>query len=100
MRQGDYLDTESLKRAFKGIEIRKPNSTYVLQEVTKEDIFTEKLLKSSGLIGALVNHPPFFNSINLYIGLNAPGAGVRFRKATEDSPPPPVMTWRKLMPSS
>jgi len=114
VRQGDYLDPASLKRAFKGIEkvmltsthaftdrktahanvinaaveagvehlvympiIRKPNSTYVLQEVTDEDIFTEKLLKSSGLIYTLVKHPPFLDVISLYIGLNAPETGVR-----------------------
>jgi NAD(P)H dehydrogenase (quinone) len=114
VRQGDYLDVESLKRAFTGIEkvmltsthaftdrktahanvinaaaeagvkhvvympiIRKPNSSYVLQEVTEEDIFTEKLLKSSGLVYTLVKHPPFLDVINLYIGLNAPETGVR-----------------------
>ena len=85
MRQGDYLDPASLKRAFKGIEkvmltsthaftdrktahanvinaaadagvehlvympiIRKPNSTYVLQEVTEEDIFTRKAAQVLG----------------------------------------------------
>ncbi|QOY90325.1 SDR family oxidoreductase [Paludibaculum fermentans] len=112
--QGDYLDAESLRRAFTGVEKvmltsthaftdrktahanvinaaaevgtrhivympinRKPGSTYVLQEVTEEDIFTEKLLQSSGLVYTLVKHPPFLESISLYIGLNAPGTGVR-----------------------
>lgn len=114
VRQGDYLDAEPLKRAFKGIEkvmltsthaftdrktahanvinsaaeagvkhvvympvIRKPNSTYVLQEVTEEDIFTEKLLTSAGLVYTFVKHPPFLDFFNLFIGLNAPETGVR-----------------------
>lgn len=114
VRQGDYLDPESLKRAFSDVQkvmltsthaftdrktahanvinaamqagvehlvympiIRKPNSSYVLQEVTEEDIFTEKLLLNSGLTYTLVKHPPFLDVISLYIGLNAPETGVR-----------------------
>jgi NAD(P)H dehydrogenase (quinone) len=114
VRQGNYFDPESLKRAFKDVEklmltsahaftdrktahanvinaavaagvkhivympiIRKANSTFVLKEVNEEDIFTEKLLLSSGLAYTLAKHPPFLDVIGTYIGMNASETGVR-----------------------
>ena len=114
VRQGDYFDPDSLKRAFDNVDkvmltsthaftdrktahakvinnavaagvkhivympiIRAAKSSFVLQEVTEEDIFTEKLLLSSGLVYTLAKHPPFLDVISLYIGKDAPEHGVR-----------------------
>lgn len=57
--------------------IRKDNSSYVLKEVTKEDIFTEQKLFSSGLTYTLAKNPPFLDALPTYIGTNAHETGVR-----------------------
>ena len=114
LRQGDYMDSASLTRAFKDIQklllisthaftdrntahanvidaalqagvehlvftpiIRKDNSGYVLQEVTKEDIFAEQKLLSSGLTYTLAQYPPFLDALPTYIGIHAHETGVR-----------------------
>jgi NAD(P)H dehydrogenase (quinone) len=65
--------------------IRKANSSFVLQEVTEEDKFTEKLLMSSGLVYTLAKHPPFLDVIGNTIGMNAAETGVRIRQLREPS---------------
>jgi NAD(P)H dehydrogenase (quinone) len=57
--------------------IRKEGSGFVLQEVTAEDIFTEKKIFDSGLKYTLLKHPPFADVIPNYLGKNALEVGVR-----------------------
>ena len=128
LRQGDYLDRDSLTSAFAGVEklmltsthaftdrktahanvidkaaeagvrhlvympiYRKPGSTFSMQEITEEDIFTVDRLRSSGLAHTLVQHPPFMEPAVMYAGPNAIETGVRvpagngkFTAATRD----------------
>jgi NAD(P)H dehydrogenase (quinone) len=56
--------------------IRKSGSAFILPQVTEEDLFVEKRLKSSGLTYTLVRHPPFLDSVEFYVGSNALEAGV------------------------
>jgi len=48
--------------------IRKDGSQFVLPHVTAEDIFAQEAIKASGLDYTFVGHPPFLESIGLYIG--------------------------------
>lgn len=114
IRQGDYLDQNSLLRAFTDVEtlllvpthaftdrntqhinvikaarqagvqrlvytpiIRPEDSQFVLQEVTKPDLFTLQELEASGLTYTIAAHPPFTESMPFYIGENAFETGVR-----------------------
>ena len=128
LRQGDYLDRESLTRAVSGVEklmltsahaftdrktahanmidvaaragvrhlvympvYRKAGSTFIMKEVTEEDIFTVEKLRSSGVAFTLVQHPPFMESAVMFAGPKAVETGVRvppgngkFTAATRD----------------
>jgi NAD(P)H dehydrogenase (quinone) len=128
LRQGDYLDPESLNRAFVGIDklmltathaftdrntahanaidaavkagvkhlvampiMRKPSSTFMMKEITAEDIFTKNKIVSSGLAYTFAEHPPFLDNIHFYIGQKAHQTGVlvpagdgKFTAATRD----------------
>ncbi|SMH30124.1 SDR family oxidoreductase [Mesorhizobium australicum] len=56
--------------------IRKPDSVFILPQVTEEDLFVEGRLKASGLKYTLVRHPPFLDSVELYVGGNMLETGV------------------------
>jgi NAD(P)H dehydrogenase (quinone) len=128
LRQGDYLDRESLTRAFSGVEklmltsthaftdrktahanaidsaaragvrhlvympiYRKAGSTFIMKEITEEDIFTVEKLRSSGVAFTLMQHPPFMEPAVMYAGPKAEETGVRvpagngkFTAATRD----------------
>jgi NAD(P)H dehydrogenase (quinone) len=70
---------------------RKPGSSFSMNQVTEEDIFTVGKLKASPLAWTLVEHPPFMDSLSLYLGPNVLQTGVRgpaasgkFAAATRD----------------
>jgi NAD(P)H dehydrogenase (quinone) len=70
---------------------RKPGSSFTMKEVTEEDIFTVGKLKASALAWTLVEHPPFMDSLSVYLGPNVletgvrgPAASGRFAAATRD----------------
>jgi NAD(P)H dehydrogenase (quinone) len=114
LRQGDYLQPETLAQAFKGIDkvmlvsthaftdrltahgnavdaaakagvkhivympiLRKPNSTFVMKEITNEDLFTEEKILASGIPYTFARHPLFLDQIATYIGAKAQDTGVR-----------------------
>ncbi len=57
---------------------RKEGSEFFMPEITPADVFTEDVLKASGLKYTILGHPPFMESLFGYIG--GPGvytAGVR-----------------------
>jgi NAD(P)H dehydrogenase (quinone) len=71
--------------------IRKKNSSFTMKEITDEDIFTAKKLRSSGLTYTLAQHPPFLDVLGFYVGTNAHEVGVqvpagngKFAAATRD----------------
>jgi NAD(P)H dehydrogenase (quinone) len=57
--------------------IRKPDSAFILPQVTEEDLFVEGRLKASGLKYTLVRHPPFLDNVEFYVGGNALETGVQ-----------------------
>lgn len=57
--------------------IRKPDVQFVLPMVTAEDIVAQKAIKASGLDYTFVCHPPFLESIGLYIGDKILDTGVQ-----------------------
>lgn len=70
---------------------RKPGSSFSMKEVTEEDIFAVERLKASGLAWTLVEHPPFMDSLSLFLGqkvletgVRVPAASGRFAAATRD----------------
>jgi NAD(P)H dehydrogenase (quinone) len=114
IRIGDYLDYDSLLRAFRGIDkvmltsavafsdrftqhynvitaarqadvkhlvymaiMRKEGSGRVMPEITESDLFTEQVLKSSGLDYTIVYHPPFTDSLSIYYGPNPYENGIK-----------------------
>ncbi len=107
VRVGDYLDYDSLLRAFEGVNkimlvsavaftdrftqhynvitaarqagvkhivymsiIRKQGSGRIIPEVTESDLFTEQVLKSSGLAHTIVYNPPFMDLLSAYYDAN------------------------------
>jgi NAD(P)H dehydrogenase (quinone) len=48
---------------------RRDGSDLVLPEITDSDLFTEKVLKESGLDYTILAHPPFMESFQGYIGV-------------------------------
>ncbi|MDC6390602.1 SDR family oxidoreductase [Maribacter sp. PR1] len=105
--EGDYLDYNSLLRAFEGVDkimltsaiaftdrftqhynvitaarqmgvkhvfymsiMRKEGSGRIMSEVTESDLFTEQVLKSSGLDYTILYHPPFADLLSSYYGPN------------------------------
>lgn len=70
---------------------RKPGSSFSMKEVTEEDLFTVGKLKASALAWTLVEHPPFMDSLSLYLGpkvletgVRGPAASGKFAAATRD----------------
>ena len=128
IREGDYLDYDSLLRAFEGVEkimltsaiaftdrytqhynvitaarqmgvkhvvymsiMRKEGSGRIMSEVTESDLFTEQVLKSSGLDYTIVYHPPFADLLSAYYGpnpykngINVPANNGKMAPATRD----------------
>lgn len=56
---------------------RKPGSSFTMTEVTEEDVFAVGKLRASGLAWTLVEHPPFLDSIGVYLGREVIETGVR-----------------------
>ncbi|WP_418499371.1 SDR family oxidoreductase [Flagellimonas sp.] len=128
IREGDYLDYDSLLRAFEGVEkimltsaiaftdrstqhynvitaarqmgvkhvvymsiMRKEGSGRIMSEVTESDLFTEQVLKSSGLDYTILYHPPFADLLSAYYGpnpyengINVPANNGKMAPATRD----------------
>lgn len=126
--EGDYLDYNSLLRAFEGVDkimltsaiaftdrftqhynvitaarqmgvkhvvymsiMRKEGSGRIMSEVTESDLFTEQVLKSSGLDYTVVYHPPFADLLSAYYGpnpyengINVPANNGKMAPATRD----------------
>jgi NAD(P)H dehydrogenase (quinone) len=61
---------------------RKKNSKFTMKEITEEDLFTVRKLRSSGLTYTLAEHPPFLDVLGLYIGMNAVEVGVHVPAGT------------------
>ena len=57
--------------------MRKEGSSRVIPEVTKSDLFTEQVLKSSGLVYTIVYHPVFADLLSLYYGSDPYKNGIR-----------------------
>jgi len=55
---------------------RKEGSDFTMPEVTPSDVFVKAMLKASGLIYTIVEHPPFLDVLHLYIGDKALELGV------------------------
>lgn len=128
IREGDYLDYNSLLRAFEGVDkimltsaiaftdrftqhynvitaarqmgvkhvvymsiMRKEGSGRIMSEVTESDLFTEQVLKSSGLDYTILYHPPFADLLSAYYGpnpyengINVPANNGKMVPATRD----------------
>jgi NAD(P)H dehydrogenase (quinone) len=128
IREGDYLDYDSLLRAFEGVDkimltsavaftdrstqhynvitaarqmgvkhlvymaiMRKEGSGRIMPEVTESDLFTEQVLKSSGLDYTILYHPPFADLLSSYYGpdpykngINVPANNGKMAPATRD----------------
>jgi NAD(P)H dehydrogenase (quinone) len=128
IRLGDYLDYDSLLRAFEGVDkvmltsavafsdrftqhynvitaarqagvkhvvymaiMRKEGSGRIMPEITESDLFTEQVLKSSGLDYTILYHPPFTDVLSLYFdanpyenGIKIPAANGKMAPATRD----------------
>ena len=50
--------------------MRKEGSGRIMSEVTESDLFTEQVLKSSGLDYTILYHPPFADLLSAYYGPN------------------------------
>ena len=114
VRLGDYLDYDSLVKAFKDVDkvmltsavafsdrftqhynvitaarqagvkhvvymsiMRKQGSGRIMPEITQSDLFTEQLLKSSGLDYTIVYHPPFTDILSIYYDSNFYENGIK-----------------------
>lgn len=71
--------------------IRKVGSGRIMPEITESDIFTEQVLKSSGLDYTIVYHPPFTDVLSIYYdphpyenGIKIPAANGKMVPATRD----------------
>lgn len=71
--------------------MRKEGSGRIMPEVTESDLFTEQVLKSSGLDYTIVYHPPFTDLLSFYYdadpyqnGINVPANGGKMAPATRD----------------
>ncbi len=70
---------------------RKPGSSFTMQQITEEDLFTVGKLKASRLSWTLVEHPPFMDSLSVFLGpepletgVRGPAASGKFAAATRD----------------
>lgn len=57
--------------------MRREGSGHILPEVTESDLFTEQVLKSSGLDYTIVYHPPFTDVLSLYFDPSPYGNGIK-----------------------
>ena len=57
--------------------MRKEGSRLIIPEVTESDLFTEQVLKSSGLAYTIVYHPPFTDVLSLYFDPNPYENGIK-----------------------
>ncbi|WP_454803357.1 NmrA family NAD(P)-binding protein [Mucilaginibacter phyllosphaerae] len=57
--------------------MRKEGSGRMMPEITESDIFTEQILKSSGLDYTIVYHPPFTDILSIYYGPNPYENGIK-----------------------
>ena len=71
--------------------MRKESSGRIMLEITESDLFTEQVLKSSGLAYTIVYHPPFMDALSLYFdpnpyenGIKLPANNGKMAPATRD----------------
>ncbi|MDT3402369.1 SDR family oxidoreductase [Mucilaginibacter terrae] len=71
--------------------MRKEGSGRVMPEITESDLFTEQVLKSSGIGYTVVYHPPFIDVLSLYYdadpfqnGILVPAGNGKMAPATRD----------------
>jgi NAD(P)H dehydrogenase (quinone) len=71
--------------------MRKEGSGRIMPEITESDLFTEQVLKSSGLDYTIVYHPPFTDVLSIYYGskpyengIKVPAADGKMAPATRD----------------
>jgi NAD(P)H dehydrogenase (quinone) len=57
--------------------IRKEGSERIMPEITESDLFTQQVLKSSGLAYTIVYHPPFMDALSFYYDPNPFENGIR-----------------------
>lgn len=57
--------------------MRKKGSERIMPEITESDLFTEQVLKSSGLDYTIVYHPPFTDVLTVYYGINPYEHGIK-----------------------
>jgi NAD(P)H dehydrogenase (quinone) len=57
--------------------MRKEGSGRIMPEVTESDLFTEQVLKSSGLDYTILYHPPFADLLSFYYGPNPYENGIK-----------------------
>ncbi|MDR7128009.1 NAD(P)H dehydrogenase (quinone) [Algoriphagus sp. 4150] len=57
--------------------MRKEGSGRIMPEVTESDLFTEQVLKSSGLDYTILYHPPFADLLSFYYGPNPYESGIK-----------------------
>jgi len=57
--------------------MRKEGSGRTMPEITESDLFTEQLLKSSGLDYTILYHPPFMDLLSFYYGSNPYENGIK-----------------------
>ena len=71
--------------------MRKEGSRRIMPEVTESDLFTEQVLKSSGLDYTILYHPPFMDALPFYYdsnpyenGIKVPANNGKMAPATRD----------------
>ncbi|MCQ6958596.1 SDR family oxidoreductase [Mucilaginibacter aquariorum] len=71
--------------------MRKEGSGRIMPEITESDLFTEQVLKSSGLDYTIVYHPPFTDILSIYYdsnpyenGIKVPAGNGKMAPATRD----------------
>jgi NAD(P)H dehydrogenase (quinone) len=57
--------------------MRREGSGLIIPEVTESDLFTEQVLKSSGITYTIVYHPPFTDALSLYFDPNPYENGIK-----------------------
>lgn len=57
--------------------MRREGSRRIMPEITESDLFTEQVLKSSGLAYTIVYHPPFMDTLPFFYGSNPFENGIR-----------------------
>jgi NAD(P)H dehydrogenase (quinone) len=71
--------------------MRKEGSSRMMPEITESDLFTEQVLKSSGLDYTIIYHPPFTDVLSIYYdsdpyqnGIRVPASHGKMAPATRD----------------